>query len=308
MIILVFLVHAIFAAIFPIGRVATEIAAPVFFTAVRMALGGTALLVFSWMRYGNGIARLRKVISIVLAFSITGIYLTNVCEFWGLQYLPAAKASFIYSLSPFVAALFSYFFFQEKMTVKKCIGMGIGLFGFSIMIIHHTPGEVAESAIGYISGAEAALIVSAISSAIGWILLRRNMKHHTSAIFIEVLGLSMAIGSLFCFIHSYVLESWNPIPVFDYPNTLGLFTLCMVLALLCSNVIAYPLYTELLKTYTATFLSFAGFIEPLCAALYGWIFLGEIVTISFFAASILVFIGLYLFYMEELRQGYIVKK
>jgi drug/metabolite transporter (DMT)-like permease len=308
MIILVFLVHAIFAAIFPIGRAASLIVAPIFFTAVRMLIGGSVLLSYSWVRYGNIIPRIKNILWIIIAFSISGIYLTNSMEFWGLQYLPSAKASFIYSLSPFVAAILSYFLFKEKMTIKKLIGMAIGFLGFIIMIIHHEPGESTAYSFGYFSLPEVALTIAAIASAAGWIFLRRNIRNQKSVILIEVLGFSMLIGSLFCFAQSLVTEPWNPIPLYDYPHTFGLFALYMTMALLVSNLIAYPLYTELLKTYTATFLSFSGFIQPLCAAFYGWLFLGEIVTVYFFLASILVFIGLFIFYKEDLRQGYVLKK
>lgn len=308
MIILVFLVHAIFAAIFPIGRAATEISAPLFFTAVRMMTGGSLLVSYSWIRYGNIIPRIKDIWGVIIAFSITGIYLTNSMEFWGLQFLPAAKASFIYSIAPFVAAVLSYFFFNEKITIKKILGMAIGLIGFTIMIIHNAPGESTQYSFGYFSLAEGALFVAAIASVSGWIFLRRNIKNKTSVILLEVLGLSMLVGSIFCFVQSFATESWDPIPLYDYPNTLGLFTLYMILALLISNIIAYPLYTELLKTYTATFLSFSGFIQPLCAAFYGWFFLGETVTIYFFLASFFVVIGLFMFYREDLRQGYVLKK
>ncbi len=308
MIILVFLVHAIFAAIFPIGRAAAEVSAPLFFTAVRMMLGGLTLTSYTLIRYGNIIPRIKNIWGGVVAFSITAIYLTNSMEFWGLQFLPAAKASFIYSISPFVAAIFSYFFFNEKVTVKKVIGMAIGFVGFSIMIIHNAPGESHEYSYGYFSLAEVALLIAAISSVTGWIFLRRSIKDKKSVIIIEVLGLSMLIGSTFCFMQSLATESWNPIPLYNYPDALGSFALYMLLALLISNLIAYPLYSELLKTYTATFLSFSGFIQPLCAAFYGWLFLGETVTPYFFLASVFVFIGLFMFYREDLRQGYVLKK
>ena len=52
-------------------------------------------------------------------------------------------------------------------------------------------------------------------------------------------------------------------------------------------------------------LTFAGFVDPICAAFYGWIFLGETITPYFILSTVLVFIGLYVFYMEELRQGYV---
>ncbi len=304
MIIIVLLMHALLAVIFPIGRAVAQIAAPAFFTGVRMMGGGIILLGYHFARHGTLSSRIKQILSAILAFTLTGIYLTNVLEFWALQYIPAAKAAFIYSLSPFAAAILSYFFFQEKMTLKKLLGMLIGLVGFMIMIIHHAPGENTEYSIGFFSAAEGALVVAAIASAVGWIIMRRKIRKKRCST-IEALSISMILGGAFCFIQSALLESWDPLPITDYPNNLAPFIGYTLLAIVCSNLLGYTLYTVMLKKYTTTFLSFAGFIEPICAAIYGWFFLGEIVTGYFVLSSFLVFIGLYVFYMEELRQGYI---
>lgn len=291
--------------IFPIGRVVAPIAAPVFFTAVRMLLAGIALLAYQWVQFGIS-RNIRKALWAILGFSITGIFLTNVPEFWGLQYLPASKASFIYSLSPFAAALFSYFFFDEIMTFNKLIGMAIGFVGFCIMIVVHAPGEVSFNAFGCVSYAEFALIIAALSSAAGWIIIRKKVRkaYCTPQ---EVLGISMLLGSAYSFLASLALEPWHPVPIYHYPNDVWIVIGYLLLGVLFSNVIGYVLYTHLLKTYTATFLSFAGFVEPLSAAVIGWFFLGEPITWYFLLATTLVFLGLYIFYLEELRLGYIVK-
>jgi drug/metabolite transporter (DMT)-like permease len=68
-----------------------------------------------------------------------------------------------------------------------------------------------------------------------------------------------------------------------------------------SNLLCHNLYGHLLRHYTATLLSFAGFLTPIFAALYEWMLRGTIITWHFYASCIIVFIGLYLFYQDELR-------
>ncbi len=303
MIAMVFLMHAFLSAIFPIGRAAVKISQPVFFTGVRMFLAGIILLMYQWYQHGRFSGNFKRLLYPLAVFTLTGIYLTNVPEFWALQWVPAAKASFIYSLSPFAAALFSYFFFHEKMTWKKVIGMAIGLFGFSIMIYFNQPGEIMHYSIGFLNSGEIGLIVAAIATAYGWIVMRKMMKSHlcTPA---EAIGFSMLVGGILALMQSSITEQWEPIPV----SNLSYFLLYVSLAVIFSSVLGYILYPILLREYTVTFLSFAGFVEPLCAALMAWLFLGEVVTWRFFMASFLVFWGLYIFYQEELKLGYIVKK
>ena len=203
MIIVVLIMHALLAVIFPIGRAVTQISGAAFFTGVRMLLGGFLILGYHFVRHGALSSKMIQILFAILAFTVTGIYLTNVPEMWALQYIPSAKDSFLYSISPFAAAILSYFFFKEKMTLKKLLGMFISFTGFILMIIHNAPGETSEFSVGFFSAAEGALIVAAIASAAGWIIMRRKIrKHHYSTI--EVLGISMILGSALCFmlVHS----------------------------------------------------------------------------------------------------------
>ncbi len=302
MIFLVFLMHALLAVIFPVGRAALLITTPIFFTGVRMTVAGIILLFYHLTIYKRFSSTLSQAIVPLVLFTITGIYLTNVPEFWALQFVPAGKASFLYSLSPFVAALFSYIMFNEKLTIKKLVGMGIGLIGFLFMLIYDAPGEIGTRDLGFISWGEMALVVASVATAYGWIIMRRMIREKLCGP-IEATGITMTCGGILALIHSMFVENWSPLPITNYP----LFFLYLFLAITCSSVLGYTLYGYLLGKYTTTFLSFAGFFEPLCAALFAWIFLGEIITWRFIVSAGLVFLGLYIFYMEELKQGYILK-
>ena len=69
-----------------------------------------------------------------------------------------------------------------------------------------------------------------------------------------------------------------------------------------SNILCHNLYAGLLKKYSATFMSFTSFLRPLFAALYGWAFFQEKISWHFYTSAIIVFIGLYIFYQDELRK------
>ena len=99
--------------------------------------------------------------------------------------------------------------------------------------------------------------------------------------------------------HSRLYEPWHPFPVTGYEK----FFYCMAALIVISNLLAYNLYGVLLKRFSATFLSFAGFSTPLITAFFGWFFLGEQITWGFVLCASVVFLGLGLFYQEELRHG-----
>jgi len=72
--------------------------------------------------------------------------------------------------------------------------------------------------------------------------------------------------------------------------------------ILIGNIICYNLYGKLLHRYSATTLSFFGCTTPLFAALFGWFWLREEVSPWFYVTALLVGVGLYIFYQEELKE------
>jgi len=303
MILYPFIMHVLFAGLFPICRVAVKHADPIFFTGFRMLLCGFLFLGYLRWRGHTFCRPTLKAVFHFVVFAFFGIFITNIAECWSLKFLPAAKASFMYQSSPFYAALLAYVVFGEMMTSKKFTGMLVALAGFLIMAIYKAPLEEQNSGIFFLSGAELALLGAALTSVIGYVALRRLVRDHgyTS---LETNAIAMTAGGLMCMISSLIWESWSPVPVINF----GPFVWTTILAILCGNIAGYLFYGYLLKFYTTTFLSFAGFSELISAALTGYFLLTppEPLTWPFYVSSVLVMIGLYMFYIEELKQGYVL--
>lgn len=294
---LVFLVYALFSSVFIICKVALEYTQPLFLVGSRMAVAGILIVAYQMLRNPISFNFNGKVWLRLGFLAFFNIYLTNACEVWGLNYLSPAKTCLIYSLSPFVAAFFSFLLFSETLSKKKWLGLLIGFAGFfPILLTHGSTEELAGSLWGF-SWAELAVCTAAVSNVYGWILLRQlvkenNMPHMTAN------GISMLLGGLLALLHSYFVENWNPVPISDYLP----FIECSLLLLLISNLICYNLYGYLLKRHTATFMSFAGLTTPLFAAAFTWLYFGEVVSPLFYISLGIIFLGLFIFYQEELRE------
>jgi len=244
----------------------------------------------------------------IFSFAILGffsIYLTNILEFWGVQYLSAAKACFIYSLSPFFAAFFSYLHFKEKMNLRKWIGLGIGLAGTIPVLIHQNGVEELLNAFSFFSWPSLALMGAALASVYGWVLLRLLVKDSSTSPLMAN-GSSMLFGGTLALIHSYFIDHWSPIPVQE--GSFGPFFKITLLMTILFNVLCYNLYGVMLKRFTATLLSFLGLVSPIFASLHGWIFLGEPLSWTIFLSTAILCVGLWIVYSAELKQGYIYKK
>ncbi|MDF2577025.1 MAG: conserved putative rane protein [Chlamydiales bacterium] len=292
---LVFLMYALFASIFTVAKATLQYAQPFFLLGTRMVLAGIILLGYQFifkrelLRWN---ARYLKPLLMVIFFTF---FLTNVFEFWGLQFLSSSKTCFIYSLSPFISALLSYFIFTEKLTYKKWIGLLIGFCGMFPVFIEDSQAETGLTHLLFFSAAELALIAAVFCSCYGWISMQKLCKDDYSPLTAN--GFGMFFGGILALITSFIFEKWEPVPVTQWTPVIE----GTIYMLIISNLLAYNMYSFLLRRFTATFMSFAGFVTPIFVSIYGRIFLGELFSPTFFISASIVFIGLYLFHQEELK-------
>lgn len=299
----VFLTFFVWSTMFTLGKTTLECAPPIFLTGARMFLGGLVILAFlAFFKRGDLKIKKHHFFPLFL-LSLSAVYLSNVFEFWGLQYLTAAKACFIYSLSPFLSALFSYFQFKEKVTSRKLLGLIVGFIGFLPVLLNQSGSEKLVGQVGFLSWAEISMMLATACAVYGWILLRKLGKEDEISPLMAN-GTSMCVGGALALLHSFAADSWNPTPITNYPG----FFQGVFLMIIISNLICYNLYGWLLKRFTATFLSFAGLMTPLFAAFFGWLIRGETVSWIFFLSVGIISLGLWLVYSEELRLGYIVRR
>lgn len=292
---LVFLVYALFATVFTTAKTALHSTEPFFLVGSRMLLAGVLLVGYQWVRNPTSLKISKDTLKLLILLAFFAIYLTNVCEFWGLQYLTSSKACFIYSLSPFISALLSYFLIQERMSGKKWLGLAVGFLGFLPILLSQTEQESFAGHFWIFSWAELALVGATLFSVYGWILLKKVVSNEISPLTAN--GYAMLLGGAMALTHSYFVENWAPLPVTDY-SSFFLFTAILILV---SNLICYNLYGYLLKKYSATFMSFAGFTTPLFAALFGWIFLNETISLAFLSSFCVVIFGMLIFNKAEME-------
>lgn len=310
----VIFLYMLFASTFTLGKLALNYCQPIFFTAIRMLLGGFLLLgyeyIFNRAQFKIESRDYHKYLKLILFH----VFFAFNLEFWALQYVSGAKACLIYNLSPFITALYAYHILKEKLHKPQVVGLIIGFAGFLPILLASAPTEEFAGSLGSISLPEIALLFAVISSAFGWIIFKDFMKSGYS--FVMVNGVAMFSGGLLSLITAFILEDrpyfkW-PITqdwlsawlshTFNFYSPLGFFLIYAGLLILIANVICYNLYGSLLKRYSPTFLSFAGFTCPLFAALYDWLFIGQLIGWPFVVSFMIVCLGLYVFYLYEPRK------
>ena len=145
----------------------------------------------------------------------------------------------------------------------------------------------------FISWPEIAVLFSVGFMSYNWVLVKAMINEHRYSPMM-VNGISMTSGGLLALVTSPIVEGMLPV------TNWAPFLVILAFVIVVSNLICHNLYGHLLRHYSATLLSFAGFTAPCFTALYEWALYGTVITWHFYASSIIVFIGLFLFYQDEL--------
>lgn len=295
--VLLIIMNVAYALLFPLSKVALHYSSAMFLTGFRMTLAGLLVLGYQYLFRRSQFYLPRKHTSLLIIGAFTGIYVTNVLDFWGFTYMTATKSCFLYNLYPFAAAFFGWFYFHEKLTVKKWAGLGLGFAGALPMIFSTHATEQATPFASWVPMPEIAVIIAIVFSTYGWVVIRQLVceKNYDS---VMTNGSIMLIGGIFALIHSLCIDTWNPLPVTHMKG----FLASSFGMMLVSNVIGNSAYVELLKRYSMTFLSFTAFSEPLLTAFFDWLFFGIHMPKAFYLSVAIVFFGLYLFYKDEFQK------
>src|SRR3989344_5915857 len=121
--------YIVFSLSFIVGKVGMVYAPPIFFSSVRALISGIVLLGYSRFYLRENLKIFRSDISLFMQVAFFGEFITNITMFWALQYMFAAKVAFFYLFTPFFTAFICWVYGLEQFSIKKIIGLFIGLFG-----------------------------------------------------------------------------------------------------------------------------------------------------------------------------------
>lgn len=291
---IVILMYALFASTFTAGKHILEITSPFFFTGIRMLLAGLILIGIQAIRNPRSLYIPKAIWPYLISLGVLNVFITNAFEYWGMLELESSKACLIYSLSPLFSIIFSYFFFKEKMSYRKWLGMGVGFLGFIPIFF---VAQESSSFFKLPTMHECALIISAFTSVIGWMSMKALISKHNFS-YVAANLYSFFIGGIIAMIWASCTETLFPLPI--YP--LSLFVPEMIFIVLIHNVLCYNIYSYSLGRFSVTFMTFAGFVSPLFAEFFGWYILGESLSWMFFLSLLLILSGLTIYVRAEKRE------
>jgi len=271
-----------------------------FFVGMLRAVGsGLFLLFYCKLVYKKAFLNFSLPKSAWKDLIVFGVFVHGFCMCgfsYAMQYTDPIKLCFMFALSPFVTMMLEYFLNKEQLTIKKVIGLTVGFLGLIPVLLDASHGAYKEVPFHLELLGAFVTFLSILFFAYGWIVMKRFLKSFSDSSIEMVNGIAMLIGGIVSFL-LFIISSKGHIFSLTLSDDFG----WLALAFVVSSLITYMLYPYLLKTYSATFMSFAGFLEPVFGLFIGVVFFGSQLTRLSLVSLAVLFLGLYIYYVEEMR-------
>lgn len=291
--ILIFLLYTLLGFSFTLGKITLYYASPFYIVGTRMMLGGAGLAAYYYFFKSTQYRLQMKDWPAFMQVTLFGIVIPYCLRAWGLNYISSTKAAFMFTLMPFFTAFFSYLFHREKLSYQQSIGLMIGFLGMMPTLFTGSDFENLAGSFGIFSLPELAMLGAVASFGYNLIALKNLIKTRQCPPELAN-GLTMLFGGFISLNLALLVE---PVWISQEPLRFAAF---LVLQIIISNLICSNLQAALLKTYSSTFMAFAGFLTPLCASFFGWFFLNEEIRFQYLISLATVMIGLIMFYFDEI--------
>lgn len=199
---------------------------------------------------------------------------------WGAIYVSVSLAAILIGMTPFYTALMAHFFLpNEKMNVRKVVGLLCGIFGLLCIFFPSIRQGMTADLFGVFL-----LIVAVASNALGYVYVRKNLQGvpPLQATAAQLLTSAITLTPL-CFI-------------VDQPLTLPIPSLQALLAALMNAVVgtalAFLIYYKLIKNANATYAATVNYLLPVIGVSLGVVFMKDSIGWNFLAGAMFAILGI----------------
>ncbi|MFP9192925.1 DMT family transporter [Natrialbaceae archaeon A-CW1-1] len=266
---------------------------PVLFAAIRYDIAGVIMLAYAAYAVGDVLPRGRDQWLLVTIGSVFLIAAYHAFLFVGQQHTTAAAAAIVVSLSPVLTTGFARQLVpSDALSTVGIVGVGFGLLGV-IVIAQPDPNDLLAT------NAVATLLVflAAASFAFGSVLTRRI----EGTMPIETMEAWSMLGGAFL-MHLLSLGLREPIEPSTWLEAEALFALGYLA--LVASAFGFLVYFDLLERLGAVEINMVSYVAPVFAAIFGWLWLGEVIDAATVFGFALIAFGFVLVKRRALREEF----
>lgn len=251
------------------------------YIALRILIAGLAYLVITSIsrkrRFPRGWDIWKQ--GTILGIFSTAVPMTGIVS--SLQYQSSGVTSLILTLSPAITVLLAHFFLaDEKLNMRKALGIGLALSGGAFLILLGENGlpDVSQSdPRGYLLALSAVIIGSFMV-----VYIRRNMQHLDSY---DVSSIRMWVAGFVMLPIAFFVSG------FDLSRVDGVGVAALIYAGLVGTFAGMLLDFYNIKRFGATASAMVSVLIPIVAIVTGTLLLGEVITPVMIVAMVLIIGG-----------------
>ncbi|MFZ6771697.1 DMT family transporter [Undibacterium sp. SXout7W] len=267
---------AIWGASFLFMRVIAPVLGAIWTAEVRVTLAGIALLLL--MLVTKRAMQFGQHWRAYLVLGLVNSALPFALYSYAALTIPAGYSAIVNATSPLWGALMGRVFLGEQLTIRKMLGMAVGVAGVALLV---RLGPVAWSHELFLA------VLACVGATVCYALAGIYSKKVSG----KLSAMQMATGSQ-CGASLVLLPLLSVAPV-QGEITSTIMIVAAALALLCSAV-AYLIYFRLMADVGPTKALTVTFLIPLFALLWGFVFLHETITLSTLAGCVGVVLATWL--------------
>ena len=223
----------------------------------------------------------RKMLFIYLQYGLINFSLCYFLTYWGAKYVFSNLGAILWSLLPlFVAGMAHFCIPDDRLNLRKALGMLIGLFGAILLLTQGENLGEGEVTLGLL-----AILLSVFLAAWPNVYLKMQNEKVDSY---HLNGFGMSFAGLVFSVFYFFYERGQTIPL-DFNNVGAVFFLTVP-----GTVLTWGIYIWLFNYLPVTQISYTAFYPPIVASLVGWLFLGENLPFIAIIGSMMIIGGGYL--------------
>ncbi len=213
-----------------------------------------------------------------------GVFMYNICFFYGLGHTTASRASLIVAMNPAMIALASFLFFHEKLNRLQIVGMLCCVSGAGLVIVSRAEGALSGSLLGD---------VVILGCVVGWVVYSTFSRGPSQSIGpLLSVAYSIWLGTAMLCIATLFTEgsgALRALPGISVSQWISLLYLGVV-----GSALAYIWYYDAIQKIGAARTGAFIALNPVTAVLFGMLLFGETLTPLVCVGGALAISGIYL--------------
>ncbi|OIJ10008.1 EamA family transporter [Anaerobacillus arseniciselenatis] len=274
------LAAAIWGGLYVISKFTFDTIPPMTLLFIRYAMASVVLWLICF--YKGIPLYLKEKRSLLIQVGFVGYFVSIAAQFVGTNLTSAHMGSLITTLSPLFLSLFAIFLLKEKMNKTQVVSMILATIGIFVIIGVPGAGGYGDQGLGIFI-----LIIASITWGYYSVISRKASRYYSP---LQITTVGIMLATIFSFPPIFVeINQWHFSDLFSMPIILSVLYVGII-----STALALFSWNKGLQLTPAHQAGLFFFLQPVVGSFFGWLFLKEQLTATFFIGSLFIFIGVYL--------------